>query len=942
MKRRLLICPILLVLIVPAVASARPATPDEARAVGERFIEYMVDRTGGWGLAEEARIVDLNEMRRQDRLLGYHLSVYPHGHIVVSILKDLPPVKSFSYTCDFETASEEGYWQLLKDTMEETLKFIEKHYGPPDALGPMAEIAPPSNKEAWEWLAGSAAPPAVLATVGPLLKTEWGQGTPYNYFCPTGDGGRCVAGCVATAAAQVMRYWKHPTSGTGTHSYYWNGDQSCGGTTSGRTLQADFTDSYDWLNIKKRYIPGTYDSVKAWAVGELCYEVGVAFDMDYGYCGSGSYTYRGVNVYPTYFKYLDTVVRKNRSSYADADAWFARIKQEFDATPARVIHYRIHGHSIVCDGYMENGTNYIHLNYGWTGSSDDWYAVDNLYCPWEGCDPMVEYMLVGIQPGADFTDATSGPLGDGGSGPGVAWGDYDNDGDVDLYIVNDGSQNKLLRNDGGCVFTDVSGPPTGNTGSGQAAVWGDYDNDGDLDLYLSNALQQNRLFRNDDSVFVDVTAPLLADAGDGRGVAWGDYNNDGNLDLYLVNRGSSNKLFQNTGGGVFADATLPPLDDTGNGEAAAWADYDNDGDLDLCLINDGANRLLRNDDSIFVDVTSGSLGDTGAGRGVAWGDYDNDGDLDLYVTNRGTVNLLLRNDGSDTFVDVTSGPLADTGNGMGTAAADYDHDGDLDLYVANDGTANIIIRNDGGLTFKNVTVDPLGDEGAGAGVAWADCDADGDLDLYLVNDSEPNRLFRNDYHLTNHWLQVSLVGTFSNAAGIGARVRVVAGGVSQIREIASGSGYCSQNSLMAEFGLGESTVADTIEITWPSGIVQDTTTLAADQVVTVTEHYDVSSVRKVTTGPSALRLHPNRPNPFSPSTSIRYDLPKSAAVHIAVFDVRGRVVRVLVDSERREAGSYTVTWDGQTDGGQRAASGIYFCRLDAGYSAETRRMVLLE
>jgi hypothetical protein len=343
-----------------------------------------------------------------------------------------------------------------------------------------------------------------------------------------------------------------------------------------------------------------------------------------------------------------------------------------------------------------------------------------------------------------------------------------------------------------------------------------------------------------------------------------------------------------------------------------------------------------------VDVTSGSLGDTGAGRGVAWGDYDNDGDLDLYVTNRGTVNLLLRNDGSDTFVDVTSGPLADTGNGMGTAAADYDHDGDLDLYVANDGTANIIIRNDGGLTFKNVTVDPLGDEGAGAGVAWADCDADGDLDLYLVNDSEPNRLFRNDYHLTNHWLQVSLVGTFSNAAGIGARVRVVAGGVSQIREIASGSGYCSQNSLMAEFGLGESTVADTIEITWPSGIVQDTTTLAADQVVTVTEHYDVSSVRKVTTGPSALRLHPNRPNPFSPSTSIRYDLPKSAAVHIAVFDVRGRVVRVLVDSERREAGSYTVTWDGQTDGGQRAASGIYFCRLDAGYSAETRRMVLLE
>lgn len=939
---RLAITAVLVALVIhPALASAALVTQSEATQVGERFLDHMVASLGSWGGAEDPAIKDCAEVKRGDLLLGYHLSVDPAGHIFVPSVRLLFPVKSFSFTADYAADPDAGYWLMLKDAMEQTLVTIEDRYGDLELLAP--EIAPAEVNEQWESAGLRLLAPATLDTVGPLVMTKWDQGVPLNDSCPMGDGGRCVVGCVATAACQVMRYWRHPSYGTGTHSYYWNGDQSCGGSYGGGTLSADFNHAYDWWNMKKIYSLG-YTAAQARAVADFCSDVGIAWNMDYGFCGSSAYTADGLTIYPTYFKYLGGLTRHNRSDYASADLWFARIRQEFDADPPRPIHYRIYTHSIVCDGYITGGgTNYIHLNYGWAGSSDNWYAVDNLYCPWSGCDPMVEYMLCGIEPGADFIDATSGPLGDTGATYGAAWGDYDGDGDDDLYIVNSGSANRLLRNDGGGAFTDVTSGPLGDTGAGRGAAWADYDNDGDLDLYLCNTSgQANKLFRNDGAgVFADATSGPLGDTGNTEGAAWGDFDNDGDADLYIVTDGGVNHLLVNYDG-IFVDETPAPLAEANNGHSASWGDYDNDGDLDLYQVNGGPNNLFRNDGGTFTVVSAPPINDSHDGRGAAWGDYDNDGDLDLYLVNYGTANFLFRNDGG-AFTNVTTGVLGDTGNGTGCAWLDADNDGDLDIYLANEG-ANKIIRNRGGGVFQDATVVPLGDTGSGKAVAVADYDADGRTDVYLANSGGANRAFHNEYQQDNRWLKVRLVGVSSNAAGIGARVRVVAGGVSQIREISGASGYCSQNTLVAEFGLGAASTVDTLEVRWPYGSVQETTGVARNQVITIVES-DVSGVAKPTESSPSLLLLEACPNPFRGSTAIRFAVATEQAVSLRMYDIRGRLVADLLGglgAEAMEPGEQTLKWNGKDRNGADVAPGLYFLRLESGATAETRRLVHLK
>jgi hypothetical protein len=445
-----------------------------------------------------------------------------------------------------------------------------------------------------------------------------------------------------------------------------------------------------------------------------------------------------------------------------------------------------------------------------------------------------------------WVDATSSPL--NGCGYGVAWGDYDNDGDQDLYVTTYNFGSFLYRNDGGGVFTSPFGsttPPNDNF-DGTGIAWGDYDNDGDLDLYLAQGNgQANRLFQNNgDGTFSDVTSGPLGDAGTTYGIAWGDYDKDGDIDLYIANFGTANKLFRNDGGGFFVDANGgTPLGDAGDGCGVAWGDYDNDGDLDLYLVNGSfqPNKLFRNDGGgTFTDVTSPPLNDALFGIGAAWGDYDNDGDLDLYLVNGNQgANKLFRNNGGGSFTDVTSGPLGDASSGYGCAWGDYDNDGDLDLYLTNGGSPsnNKLFRNDGSGNFTDATSPILAVSSTGIGVAFGDYDGDGDVDLYVAHGyPNQNKLFRNEIGTANHWLHVNLVGTTSNASGIGARVRIVAGGVSQIREVSGGSGFCSQNSLTAEFGLGINLLVDTLQIQWPSSKSTDTyTNLPVDTLLTFYE-----------------------------------------------------------------------------------------------------------
>jgi hypothetical protein len=440
-----------------------------------------------------------------------------------------------------------------------------------------------------------------------------------------------------------------------------------------------------------------------------------------------------------------------------------------------------------------------------------------------------------------FTDVTTAPLNDAGNGYGMAWGDYDNDGHLDLYLVNSGSANKLFRNNGNGTFTDVTAAPLNSNAGGRSAVWGDYDNDGDLDLYLVNFGSANKLFRNNgDGTFTDVTTGALADNGNGAAAAWADYDNDGYVDLYISKENQPNKLLHNNGDGTFTDVTPATLADAGQSEGVAWGDYDNDGDLDLYVANLGtANKLFRNDGGgNFTDVSaSAGVNDAFNGTGVAWGDYDNDGDLDLFLVNAQTgTDKLFRNNGDGTFTDVSNLLPVDSGNGRSVAWGDYDNDGDLDLYITNFGQANKLFRNDNG-TFVDATAGtPLGDTGNSRGAAWGDFDGDGDLDLYLVNSGAANKLFRNDQPAGNHWLEVKLVGTISNKSAIGARVTVVAGGVSRMQEVSGGSGFLSQNSLPIEFGLGASNTIDSLIVNWPSGVRQAARPVpAVNAIVTVTE-----------------------------------------------------------------------------------------------------------
>lgn len=424
---------------------------------------------------------------------------------------------------------------------------------------------------------------------------------------------------------------------------------------------------------------------------------------------------------------------------------------------------------------------------------------------------------------AAFVNVATGTLADAGMGQGVAWGDYDNDGDQDIFLARyTGQANRLFSNNGDGTFGSVYASPFNVVGSTRGVGWGDYDNDGMLDLYCTNFYEGNQLIHNDGfGVFSDATTTPLDNAGYGQGSAWLDYDNDGYLDIYFVNRLSPAVLLRNNGDGTFSDATTSPLSYRyGNGMITT--DYDDDGDIDIYISGNGEpNKLFRNEGSgTFVDVSPAVFTDSGSELSAAWGDYDNDGDPDLYTCNMVSANQLFRNDGGGVFVDVTNGPLSNAGRNSSAAWADYDLDGDLDLYAtAWSGSANRLMRNDDGV-FVDVTSGDLGNMDSATGVAWGDYDGDGDPDIYLANFGQANCLLRNQQDTGNHWLQVKLVGTVSNRAAIGSRIWLYAGGKVQMRDVLGGTGWYSQDSLVKTFGLGAESFIDSLIIRWPSGSVQ--------------------------------------------------------------------------------------------------------------------------
>ncbi len=454
-------------------------------------------------------------------------------------------------------------------------------------------------------------------------------------------------------------------------------------------------------------------------------------------------------------------------------------------------------------------------------------------------------------------------------GIGQAWGDYDNDGWTDLYVIGGLSPSTLYHNNQDGTFSiseyaaDVSLSDVWSGG----AVWADYNNDGFKDLYVV-AHGPNVLFHNEAGQgFQDVTETAgVGDSGKGSTAAWGDYDADGYLDLYVANWRcypecprenaaalASDRLYHNQGDGTFEDVSSL-LGDKLQGAAfsASFVDYDNDGDPDIYVVNDKVehpigNMLWRNDGEgcggwCWSDVSSETRTNyVRNGMGLAVGDYDNDLDLDFYFSDMGEPMSLLENLGEHfRNATETAGVGTEVGNtvGWGTAFFDYNNDGWLDLFLATTGSADrfqnptgaagillphpsVFFENQGDGTFRDVT--PASWQQfpkPSMGVAYADYDQDGFVDFVVGNFNLGYSLYRNAGRAgaDNHWLTVRLEGRPPvNRDAIGARVLVTTyDGMTRMQEVKSGSSLGAGDDTALHFGLGGSSIKE-ISVVWPDG-----------------------------------------------------------------------------------------------------------------------------
>lgn len=462
---------------------------------------------------------------------------------------------------------------------------------------------------------------------------------------------------------------------------------------------------------------------------------------------------------------------------------------------------------------------------------------------------------------------------------GVAAGDFDGDGLVDLFFTRPDAADVLYRNTGS-AFVDASiqsGFTVAHPSNGVASA--DIDNDGDLDLYVTGSESDRHfLYINDGTGFfteeaIERGAAVSAGGSTldrrGQGLAFGDYDGDGWVDVLTTDHSrptSSNgsRLLRNLGAtnpGHFADVTQSSGLNVYRSALAVtnppnayrfqpqFSDLDRDGRMDIIISADSRTSQLfwNNGDGTFTDgTTAAGVGTDKSGMGTSLGDYDGDGDLDWFVTaiydttflGANPGNRLYRNNGNRTFTDVTSAAgVRATGPGLswgwGTTFFDFDNDSDLDLAATNGFVAGYtsdrttLWRNNTSTSFTDISVaSGITDTGQGRGLIHVDYDADGDLDLVIANYAAVPIVYRNDGGNDSAWLRVETEGTVSNRDGLGAVIQVTADGQApselQVWEVGSGSSYLSQNETTAHFGLGDRTeVVDRVEVFWPaSGLTQ--------------------------------------------------------------------------------------------------------------------------
>ncbi|HEY7447882.1 MAG TPA: CRTAC1 family protein [Vicinamibacterales bacterium] len=437
-------------------------------------------------------------------------------------------------------------------------------------------------------------------------------------------------------------------------------------------------------------------------------------------------------------------------------------------------------------------------------------------------------------------------------GMGACAADYDNDGWTDLYVTNFGS-NILYRNKGDGSFADVtSSSGVGLSSWSTSCAFVDIERDGDLDLFVTNYVDA----RVDNNKFCGKPTERIR------------------IYCHPLNyQGRANVLYRNDGKGGFADVSADSgiAKYKGNGLGVAIGDYDDDGSPDVFVANDAVpNFLFHNEGNgkfrevaLLAGVAVASDGKARAGMGTDFGDYDGDGRLDLFVTNHEfETHTLFRNLGNGLFADVTAesgiGPSTLPLVGFGTVFFDHDNDGALDIVIVNghvvDNTAmfrsgsthaqrKLLLRNQGNRRF--VEIGALSGSGfalqkVGRTAVAADVDTDGDLDLLVTNNGQTPDLLRNDGGNRGNALVVRTIGRKSNRDGIGTRLRLTSGTMTQVREVKSGSSYLGQNDLRPHFGLGRVDKIDRLELRWPSGQMETVRDVPVNHVITVVEGQGVT------------------------------------------------------------------------------------------------------
>lgn len=483
-------------------------------------------------------------------------------------------------------------------------------------------------------------------------------------------------------------------------------------------------------------------------------------------------------------------------------------------------------------------------------------------------------------------------------GGGAAFIDYDQDGFLDLYISNGNfvenlsmnenekpnkkSENKLYRNLGNGTFEDVTAKAkVGDRGYGMGVTVGDFNNDGYSDIYVSN-YGPNVLYQNNgDGTFTDVTS-RAGTAGDecSVGATWLDYDNDGYLDLYVGNyitfdpqynyyyapdgfpgpmayEGQADILYHNEGDGTFKDATreMGVYNTNGRAMGVGAADYNNDGFIDIFVSNDHmVNYLYHNvngerfeDRGIMSGVAFNQVGEATISMSVDFADYNNDGLMDLFVSDNAYCSLH-KNEGNGVFTEMSynAGIAVACGQFVGWASSflDYDNDGDQDLFKVNGelkhlyGQEDQLFENDGNGKFTEVSTQRgsyFQEERVGRGACFGDYDNDGDIDVFIVNLEDKGVLLRNNKGNQNNWIMLNLIGEASNRDGVGAQISISYSDKKQYAQKESSSGYISTNDHRLHFGLGDAAKVDSIEIIWPSGIVQQLKNIEANQIIDIKE-----------------------------------------------------------------------------------------------------------